>query len=25
LKEMLFRKRRHAAEKGEIYFPFKNF
>ncbi len=25
LKNMLFRKRRHAAEKGEIYFPFQNF
>lgn len=25
LKDMLFRKRRHAAEKGEIYFPFSQF
>lgn len=25
LKDMLFRKRRHAAEKGEIYFPFQKF
>lgn len=24
-KDMLFRKRRHAAEKGEIYFPYQNF
>jgi restriction endonuclease Mrr len=25
LKDMLFRKRRHATEKGEIYFPFQMF
>lgn len=25
LKDMLFRKRRHASEKGEIYFPFQSF
>ena len=25
LTEMLFRKRRHAVEKGEIFFPFANF
>jgi restriction endonuclease Mrr len=25
LKDMLFRKRRHAAEKGEIYFPYQMF
>jgi restriction endonuclease Mrr len=25
LKDMLFRKRRHATEKGEIYFPFQRF
>lgn len=25
LKDMLYRKRRHAVEKGEIYFPFSKF
>jgi len=25
LKDMLFRKRRHAAEKGEIFYPYHNF
>ena len=25
LKDMLFRKRRYASEKGEIFFPFKDF
>jgi len=25
LKDMLYRKRRHAVEKGDIYFPFSRF